>query len=201
MLASDRRTAVRLEWATIVWNLGEFFVTVGLGIAAGSIALIAFGVDSLIEVFASLVVVWHQSHGEQVDAKKTALAHRLIAIAFFLLAVALVVSSVRRLIVGIPAEESPWGIAYLILVVIAMGVLAVWKQRIAKRIDSSPLAAEARVTYLDALLASLILSALVINAVLGWWWTDPLAALVVAGVAFREGLENLEDEAEDQPGL
>ncbi len=194
---SDRRTAVRLEWATIFWNLGEFFVTVGLGIASGSIALIAFGVDSLIEVFASLVVVWHQSHGEAVDAKKTRLAHRLIAGAFFLLAIALVVSAVRRLLLGIPAEESPWGIFYLVLVVIAMGILAVWKQRIARRIDSSPLAAEARVTFLDAILAFLILIALVINVVLGWWWTDPLAALVVAVVAFREGLENLEEEGEE----
>ena len=165
------------------------------------LALIAFGVDSLIEVFASSVVVWHEGHGTDVDPNKTRLAHRLIAFAFFALAVALTIASVRRLVLGIPADESPWGIFYLSLVVLVMAGLAVWKSRIARRIDSSPLAAEARVTFLDAILAFSILAALVINVVLGWWWVDPLAALAVAVVAVREGLENLEEEHEEPSRL
>lgn len=191
---SDRDMAVKLEWATIVWNLGEFFVTVALGIASGSLALIAFGVDSLIEVFASGVVVWHEQHGDR--PAKTQVAHRLIAGAFFSLALALAVSAVRRLWLGTAAEASPLGIAYLALVVIVMGVLAVWKQRLAARIDSSPLAAEARVTYLDAVLAFSVLVALIVNALFSVWWVDPLAALGVAFVAGREGLENLETATE-----
>ena len=196
-VAHDRRRAVQLEWATIIWNVGEFFVTVGLGLASGSIALIAFGVDSLIEVFASSVVVWHEKQAEAVDERHTRLAHRLIGMAFFGLAVALVISSVRRLASGVPADESIAGIVYLAMVVVVMVALALWKRQIAERIDSSPLAAEARVTLLDGALAFSILIALVGNATLGWWWLDPIAALGIAVIAFHEGYENLFEDNGD----
>lgn len=189
--SADRQRVVQLEWATIVWNLGEFFVTVWLGITAGSIALIAFGVDSLIEVFASSVVIWHERSEGADDHRRTRRAHQLIAIAFFALAIALTISSTRRLLSGVAAEESIGGIIYLALVVVVMGWLAVWKRKLAIRIDSSPVAAEARVTFLDGILAFAILLALVGNAALGWWWLDPVAALAVAAVALHEGLENL----------
>lgn len=188
---SDREMAIRLEWATIAWNLGEFFVTVALGVVSGSLALVAFGVDSLIEVFASGVVVWHEQRSGEASQSNTRIAHRLIAGAFFALALALALSATRRLWLGTSADASPLGIAYLTLVVIVMGVLAVWKQRLAVRLESSPLAAEARVTYLDAVLAFSVLLALIINARYSVWWVDPVAALGVAVVAGREGFENL----------
>ncbi len=187
----DRRLAIRLEWATIWWNLGEAVVTVTLGLMARSIALVAFGADSLIEVFASGVVVWHEEHEGDRSADRTRLAHRLIGVAFVLLAVALLASATRRFATGEAPDPSPWGIAYTALAAVVMFGLAIWKRRVARRLDSSPLAAEADVTFLDGVLASSILVALILTAWRGWWWVDPAAALVVAGFAVREGVENL----------
>jgi len=185
----DDRLALRLEWATIGWNLGEVVITVTLGVLARSIALVAFGMDSLIEVFASGVVVWHVTG--RVSAERTIRAHRLIGVAFIALAAGLVVSGGRRLVTGELAADSPLGIAYVALAALAMFGLAAWKKRLAERSGSTPLAAEAAITFLDGVLASSILLALVLTAWKGWWWVDPAAALLVAAFALREGVENL----------
>ncbi|MDH3730061.1 MAG: cation transporter [Acidimicrobiia bacterium] len=183
-----RRRGLRLEYATIAWNVAEAFITIALGIAAGSIALIAFGLDSIIEVFASGVVVWHELRSES-PGERTTKALRLIGVAFFTLAAFLVVVAAARLISGVVPNESPIGIAYLALTVVVMYTLARMKGSTGRALDSRPLQAEARVTYLDAALAGGILLALVLFAAFEWWWADPLAALVVAGVAISEGRE------------
>lgn len=189
-----RRRGLRLEYATIAWNVVEGFFTIGLGIFAGSIALVAFGLDSIIEVFASSVVVWHEQRSDS-PPERTARALRLIAIAFFTLAAFLTVIAVIRLVGGAIPDESPIGIAYLTLTVIVMFTLARMKRSTGKALDSRPLLAEARVTYLDAALAGGIMIALVLFAAFEWWWADPLAALVVAGFAVSEGLEAWDGEA------
>jgi divalent metal cation (Fe/Co/Zn/Cd) transporter len=183
-----RRRGIRLEFATIAWNVAEAAITIGLGVAAGSIALVAFGLDSIIEVFASGVVVWHERH-PHFPEERTRRALRLIGAAFFLLGVFLVLSSLARLAAGTTPDESPLGIAYLALTVVVMFSLARLKHATGEALQSRPLLAEAHVTYLDSALAGGVLTALVVFALWGWWWADPLAAIVVAVFAFVEGRE------------
>jgi divalent metal cation (Fe/Co/Zn/Cd) transporter len=191
-----QRRGIRLEWATTSWNLMEVFVTIGLGIAAGSLALVAFGLSSMIEVFASTVVIWHLREGRDPAPNRTRLAFRLIAVAFFALAAFLFVTSMRSLILGLEPDESPLGIAYLAVTAAVMFTLAEAKRRTARSIDSGPLEAEAAMTALDGFLCIGILSALAANIVLGWWWADAVAALGIGGFAAREGFESL---AESRP--
>ena len=180
---------MRLVWITLAWNVAEVFVAIGLGVAAGSIALVAFGTDSLIEVFASLVVVWH-TRDLLSQPSRTRRSLRLIAIAFGILGVVLIVGAVIRLVDGTVPDDSPIGIAYLAATAIVMLTLAVLKRRVAVQLDSGPLRAEAHVTYLDALLATLVLCSLALNSAIGWWWADPVAALAVAAIALAEGHEH-----------
>lgn len=184
-----RRTVRRLEWATILWNTGEVFVTIGLGIASGSIALVAFGLDSLIEIFASGVVVWHERDG--TETRPTERAHRLIGLAFLLLAASLTIAAVRRIVSGDVPRESPWGIAYTAVTALVMFGLGFAKRRLAGRLGSSPLASEATMTILDGALATSILISLIVTWAFGWAIADPVAALLVAAAAVREGRENL----------
>lgn len=125
----------RLQWATIAWNLMEVVVTIWLGLRANSLALIAFGLDSIVEVFASLVVIWyiadHDSTGRALRAM------RLVAIAFAVLGTYLVAAGISSLVGGSAAEASPWGIAYLALTAIAMFTLAILKRKAAHRRKSA----------------------------------------------------------------
>ena len=179
--------AVRLEYVTLAWNAGEVFVTVGLGIAASSIALVAYGLDSLIEIFASSVVLWHLRVARP-DATRSRRALRLVSYAFFALAAVLLVGAVQTLAAGRRADDSPFGIAYLALTSIVMFGLA-WRKRIvAGDLDNHPLEHEARITFLDGVLAVGILLALVADAALGWWWADPLAAAAIGLAAISEGI-------------
>jgi divalent metal cation (Fe/Co/Zn/Cd) transporter len=178
----------RLEIVTIVWNLVEVFVTIGLGLAASSLALVAFGLDSLIEVFASVVVIWYiGNHHAERQAMR---ALRLIAVAFAVLGVYLLAASLHNLSQGDIADNSPLGIAYLAVAASAMFVLAQKKRLLAREARSEPLAAEANMTFLDGCLATSILFALATNALWGIWWADPAAALLVAVFCFREAFAN-----------
>ena len=181
------RRGIQLEWATTVWNTLEVFITISLGIAAKSLALVAFGLDSMIEVFASTVVIWHLREGRDPAPERTRLAFRLIASAFFTLSAFLLVASVRSLVIGTQPESSIRGIAYLAVTAVVMFTLASVKRRTARPIANGPLEAEAAMTFLDGWLCVCILSALAANTILGWWWADGLAALVIAGFAAREG--------------
>ena len=182
------RRGRRLQYATIAWNLMEVFVTIGLGIAAGSLALVAFGLDSLVEVFASVVVVWyiadHDAHG------RSRRALRLVAVAFAVLAAYLIAASIYNISSGETAGSSPLGIAYLAITAVVMFGLAALKRNTARAACSAPLAAEASMTFLDGWLATGILVALVLNAVAGLWWADPAAATLVALFCAREAVEN-----------
>ena len=195
--ADLNRKALQLEYATIGWNIGEAALTIGLGIAAGSLALIGFGSDSIIEIFASLVVVWHLIPGHEYDhPERTALALRLVAAAFAVLAVALVSLSIRDLLTQRQPDESPWGVAYLAVTALVMFALARSKHRLADRLDSAPLRSEASMTFLDGLLSAGTMLGLALNALLDWWWADPAAALMVGLVAANEARENWEEAGE-----
>ena len=187
------RKALRLEYATIGWNSTEAVITLVLGFMARSLALIAFGLDSIIELFASAVVVWHMRSPARADhADRTRLALRLVSGAFFGLSLFLAIAAIQSLITAARPEESPVGIVYLALTAVVMFTLARLKATVARQLDAGPLAAEAHVSMLDAFLASAVLLALVANAAVGWWWADSGAALVVAGFALAGGLGTLE---------
>jgi divalent metal cation (Fe/Co/Zn/Cd) transporter len=186
----------RLQYATIAWNLMEVVVTVGLGIVAGSLALIAFGLDSLVEVFASVVVIWFIANHHQERRARRAL--RLVGVAFAVLAAYLIAASVYSLVQADAAESSPLGVAYLAATACVMFGLAKTKRALATAAHSEPLAAEARMTFLDGCLASGILVALVLNAALGIWWADPAAALLVAAFCVREALDNWQEARDAQ---
>jgi divalent metal cation (Fe/Co/Zn/Cd) transporter len=189
------RLGGRLQWATIAWNSIEVFVTIGLGLASGSLALIAFGLDSLVEVFASLVVIWHMNPGADGHrAHRDRRAMRLVGAAFALLAVYLVIAGVRQLVLGEQPDSSPVGIGYLFVTAIVMFSLARWKRRVGTALDSEPFRAEAAMTFLDGCLATSILTALALNLVFGWWWADPAAALLIGAVAAREARESWHGE-------
>lgn len=189
------RRAVRLEWATIAWNVVEVGVTISLGIAARSLALVAFGLDSVVEVFASLVVLW-QLRGDTTSTSRIRLALRLVAAAFLALGLFLVVTAGLRLLAGAEVDESPIGIAYLAATVVVMLLLARAKGSLGADLGNHPLAAEARMTLLDGFLAGLILTALLLNLLFGWWWADSLAAFFVGLLAFAEARENFEESSE-----
>jgi divalent metal cation (Fe/Co/Zn/Cd) transporter len=186
-----QQRALRLEYATIAWNVGEAVLTISLGVAAASLALIGFGTVSIVELFASGVVVWHLLPGHEVDnPARTRLALRMTAAAFLILGLALAVGAIHDLTSGRRAGESPWGIAYLAVTALVMFGLAFVKQRTADRLDSAPLRSEATMTFLDGILSTATLFGLALNAYVGWWWADPAAALLVAIAAMNEAREN-----------
>jgi divalent metal cation (Fe/Co/Zn/Cd) transporter len=192
-----QRRALRLEYGTIAWNVGEAFLTIGMGSVAGSLALIGFGTVSVVEVFASGVVVWHVRSGDDGDAaRRTRTALRLIAVAFVVLAATLLTATISDLVNRRVPGESLWGIVYLAITALVMLGLAVAKRRTAIGLDSGPLRSEAAVTFLDAALSVSTLLGLALNAFAGWWWADPLAAGLVAIAALNEGREAWSEASE-----
>ncbi len=200
-LEESRRRGVRLEWATNGWNVMEVVVTITLGLQAGSLALIAFGLDSVVEIFASTVVIRNLGD-RRTDPGDQRVHHslRMIAVAFWLLAAFLVVISARGLIRGDRADSSPLGVAYLALTAVIMFGLARLKHRTADEFGNEPLNAEASLTFLDGCLSTGILTALVLNEAFGWWWADAGAALLVAGFAVNEGVGHWRESAPHEPG-
>ena len=183
----------------MAWNAGEAVLTITLGTLASSLALIGFGTVSVVELFASGVVIWHVRSDEAKQAGRTKLALRLIALAFVTLALALILAASNDLFSGRRAGESPWGIGYLALTAFVMFGLAVLKRRTATQLRSEPLNSEATVTFLDGVLSVTTLAGLALNATLGWWWADPAAAILVALAAVNEGREIWTEPIEELP--
>lgn len=180
------RRARALAWATITWNVIEGFIAVGAGIAAGSLALVGFGLDSFVEVFAGGVVLW-QLHGVAEEREQRAL--RLIAISFFAIAAYVVAEAGRDLAVGNEAGESSVGIVLAALSLAVMPALAWAKRRTGQALGNPVVIADSTETALCSYLSAVLLAGLVVNATVGWWWADTLAALVIAALAVREGRE------------
>lgn len=186
MLATDRRVAVRLEGLTISWNTIEAVVAIAGGVAAGSVALVGFGLDSVVEVSAAFVVVW-QFFGVAEEREKRAL--RLIGGSFFALAAYVTVSSVYDLATRSRPNTSMVGIVLTAVSLVVMPALAIVKRRAGQRIGSRTLVADSTQTRLCAYLSAATLAGLAANAAFGWWWADPIAALVISYVAVTEGRE------------
>jgi divalent metal cation (Fe/Co/Zn/Cd) transporter len=181
-----RRTRT-LAWAGIAWHVLECAVAVAAGLAASSIALIGFGIDSAIESAAGLVVVWLFASQREGSAVAERRAQRLIAGSFFLLAAYVSVEAARSLAAGTQPSASWVGIGLAAVTAPTMPLLARYKRRLGRQLDSRATVSEGAQTMLCAYLSVGLLVGLGANAVLGWWWADPLCAIAIAGVALREG--------------
>jgi divalent metal cation (Fe/Co/Zn/Cd) transporter len=187
-----RRLAHRakmLSWLSLAWMTVEGAVAIAAGIVASSIALVGFGLDSAIEGFASVIIIWRfTGHRMFSDAAET-LAQKLVAIQFFLLAPYVAVESVRNLLGGQHPETSWVGIALAVGSVVFMPMLGIAKQRIAEQLGSAATKGEGRQNMLCAYLAGALLVGLLGNTLAGAWWLDPTVGLLIAGLAVKEGLE------------
>lgn len=188
------RRARLLAWGGIVWHFVEFAIAVGAGVAAGSIALIGFGADSLIEALAGFVVLWLFTGSRVGSARAERRAQQLVALTFFVLAAYVGVEAVRTLITAHHPDASWVGIGLAAFTAPTMPLLARAKRRIGSQLSSSAAVQEASQTQLCAYLSVALLVGLGSNALFGWWWADPLTALAIAGVALKEGRESWRGE-------
>ena len=201
---ADRAVAVRrarwLNAATISWNTVEGIVAVTAGLAAGSVSLVGFGFDSAIEVSAALVLTWrlHQEHKGGCMQTSDRRATRAIAVSFMALGAFVGIESIRDLLGTARPESSTVGIVIAVLSLMVMPFLARAKRALAPALGSAAAVADAKQTNLCALLSAILLVGLAANAVLGWWWADPLAGVGIAALALLEArrtwtAESLED--------
>jgi divalent metal cation (Fe/Co/Zn/Cd) transporter len=185
--SADVRLARLLAWVSLAWMTVEGAVGIAAGVAAGSVALIGFGLDSAIEGFASVIVIWRFTGSRTLSETSEHRAQRMVAVSFLLLAPYVAFEATRDLVTGSHPETSWVGIALAIVSLIAMPVLGRAKQRIGMRLDSAATAGEGTQNILCAYLAGAVLIGLVGNAAFGAWWLDPVVAFVIAGVALDEG--------------
>jgi divalent metal cation (Fe/Co/Zn/Cd) transporter len=171
---------------TVVWNALEGLVGLAAGVAAGSVALVGFGLDSVVEVFSGAVVLW-QLGGVTEERERPAL--RLMGASFFVLAAYVGIQSARDLVSGHEAETSAVGISLAFAALGVMSLLAWAKRRVGVRLGNAVVVTDATQTAFCSYLSVVLLVGLGLNALLGWWWADPVAALGIAGLAAREGVE------------
>jgi divalent metal cation (Fe/Co/Zn/Cd) transporter len=179
----------------LVWHAAEAAIAIGAGAAAGSIALIAFGADSLIEALAGMIVLWRFAVARVESEHAERRAQQLIAITFWLLAAYVTVEAAITLASRTHPASSPVGIGLSIVTMIAMPLLANAKAAVARQLDSHAGRSESRQNLLCAYLSAALLVGLTLNAAFGWWWADPATALVIAAVAAREGRESWRGES------
>jgi divalent metal cation (Fe/Co/Zn/Cd) transporter len=184
-----QRRARLLAWGGNAWHVVEFGIAVGAGIAAGSIALVGFGVDSLIEGLAGLVIVWLFSASRLQAEGAERRAQQLIAAGYFVLAAYVTVVSIRDLAGGHHPGVSWIGIGLAAFTAPTMPLLARVKRNVGRRLNSAATVSEAGQNMICAYLSVALLGGLLLNAVAGWWWADPAAALLIAAIALNEGRE------------
>ena len=196
--ADERRQALtmrglRLEYATLGWNIIEIGFLIYAAVSARSVALAGFAIDSFIEIFASIVVVGELKGRADPDRERRAV--RRIGIAFFGLALYIAVQAVLTVAFAIHPDPSPLGIAWLAATVLVMFALAWGKQRTGRELANPVLLAEAKVTVVDGSLAGGILAGLLLNAAFGWWWADVLGGVILVAYGLREGLHHVRAKA------
>jgi divalent metal cation (Fe/Co/Zn/Cd) transporter len=193
---SERTIALRrgrlLEYLTIIWNLLEGIISIGAGLLAGSIALVGFGLDSLIEVSSGAALLW-RLHLDAPERRERAeqIALRLVGISFLLLAAYVALDAVKSLIQREPPDPSFLGIVIAALSLAVMPYLAKAKRRVAAAIQSRAMEADSRQTDICTYLSAILLGGLLLNALLGWWWADPVAAIIMVPIIAKEGIEAL----------
>lgn len=200
---AERRTVLerRVRWivaATISYNVIEAVIAIAAGRLASSAALVGFGLDSAVEVLSAAAVAWQFAAPDPERRERTAM--RVIAIAFFALAAVVAVESARALLGAAEPEHSSVGIALAAVSLAVMPFLSWFERRTGRELGSSSAVADSHQTLLCTYLSAVLLAGLVLNSTLGWWWADPIAALVIAAVAVREGIEAWRGDACCAPG-
>ena len=179
------RRAQLLAGASVVYNAVEAVVALAAGLVAGSVALLGFGLDSVVEVSSGLVVLWQFRHA--VPAAREQRALRLIALSFFALAAWVAVESVRTLVAGDEPQASSVGLGLAVASLLVMPALSWAQRRTGRALHSASVVADSSQTALCAWMSVVLLVGLGLNAALGWWWADPVAGLAIAAIAVREG--------------
>ena len=186
------RRAQWLAGASVGYNLVEACVAISAGSVAGSVALVGFGLDSVVEVASGLIILWQFRHPLPETRERRAL--RLIALSFFGLAAYVTVESVRALLTQSSAQTSGIGIGLAIASLVVMPLLSFAQRRTGKALGSNAVVADGTQTLLCTYLSAVLLVGLILNATLGWFWADPVAGLVIAAVAVREGVQSWRGE-------
>lgn len=186
----------RLEYFTLGYNMLEGVLAVGMGAIAGSIALVGFGFDSAIEVVSGLTLLW-RLHSDFDEHRREAVEKRalkIVGVLFLLLAAYVLYDSVHSIVAREEPRESIPGIVLAAASVLIMPVLAKKKRTVARLLGSDALDADAMQTQLCTYLSAILLGGLALNAIAGWWWADPVAALVMVPIIAREGIEALREK-------
>lgn len=181
------RRAQLLAATSVGYNVVEAVIAIGAGLAAGSVALVGFGLDSIVEVSSGVIILWQFRHPIPQERERQAL--RLMALAFFGIAASVTVESARSLVGGHVPEHSTVGIVLAGVSLVVMPILSWAQRRTGQRLSSASVVADGTQTLLCTYLSGVLLAGLVLNATLGWWWADPIAGLVIAAVALKEGRE------------
>ena len=181
------RRAQLLAATSVTYNVVEAVIAVAAGVVAGSVALIGFGLDSLVEVSSGAIILWQFRH--QLPESRERVALRLMAMSFFALAAYVAFEAVRSLLAGADPDPSPVGIVLAAVSVVVMPVLSTAQRRTGRALGSRAVVADGTQTLLCTYLSGVLLVGLVLNASHGWAWADPVAGLLIAGVAAREGVE------------
>ena len=198
---SDRAAIVRrgrrLEYFTIAWNSAEGLLAVGMGVVAGSISLVSFGLDSFIEVTSGSVLLWRMSvdadvHSREHNEKR---ALRIVGFCFLLLAAYVAYESCMDLVARRAPEHSLPGIILACISLIAMPLLSRAKRRVGRTMGSAAMHADAKQTEFCTYLSAILLSGLLLNAIFGWWWADPVAAIAMTPIIAKEGLDGVKGKA------
>ena len=181
------RRAQLLAAASVTYNALEAVVAITAGMVAGSVALVGFGLDSVVEVSSGLIILWQFRHRLPESREQQAL--RLMALSFFALAGYVTFESLRALVGGHDADDSPLGIGLAIASLAIMPFLSWAQRRTGRELGSGAVVADSTQTLLCTYLSAVLLAGLLLNSTLGWSWADPIAGLVIAAVAVREGME------------
>jgi divalent metal cation (Fe/Co/Zn/Cd) transporter len=189
----------RLEYVTVGWNAVEAMAAIVAGVMAGSIALLGFGLDSVIETGSGAAMLWRLGHRQEHDAasreRSERIALRIIGLSFVLLAVYVAVDGGHSLWKREAPQQSVFGIFVACVSLVAMPVLARAKRKVAATLNSTAMHADSRQTDLCAYLSAILLAGLLLNATVGWWWADPVAGLIMVPIIAREGVQALRGEA------
>lgn len=181
------RRARNLEYLTVGWNSLEGIIAIGAGIFAGSVALVGFGVDSAIEVSSGAIILWRLVSGEHREK----LALQLVGVTFLALCVYIAFDALKSLAYRETPTVTYVGIAVAALSLVVMPILARSKRSIALELNSRAMLADSRQTDLCAYLSAILLGGLILNAIFGWWWADPVAALIMVPIIGKEGIQAL----------
>lgn len=191
--SAHARQGRRVEYVSIAWTSLEAIVGITAGLIAGSIALIGFGADSIIEIASSAILLWRLSDHAVGDQREHA-ALKLVGVSFLVLAAYVAFESVESLLRHEAPRVSYFGIGFSVACLVVMPLLARAKRRVASQLRSGALEADSRQSSICAYLAGILLGGLALNALLGWWWADPLAALIMVPIILKEGVDAMRGE-------